>query len=222
MSITNDYYQALFAEHIRDAFKDKGNRKNMHVLIWGIRLVVKKKYKKAIRIFDYLERKCSTNDDFCVVHTFKSSCLQELGYNELAIEGYKKVLHYDSNRPQVLSNLGLLYKDLGEYDNAIKYYTRSIGLDSSNPYPINNIAHLYYCMGEFENAKKYALTALKIKGNLYAASNCACLSSYALGDDKEGDKYYKISLLNGADRDALNNAVETAKALYDLDEIDCD
>lgn len=218
MGLRNDYYFSTYQDQIREAFIGKDNRMNFRYLMHSIHLYHMGKYKRCIKVLNYLKEKAKTNDDFCAVLFFKGRCYSDLGYRTLAIETFESILIYNDKYGSALSNLGRLYAENGENNKAIDCYTKAIAQDSSNATTFNNLGHLYLTMAEYESAIEYARVALGIQGNLYQAANCICMSYYALGDRRNGEKYFKIAVSNGQDPDTLKMAIQRMEAIVKIDE----
>ena len=203
MGLRNDYYFSTYQNQIREAFVGKDNRMNYRYLMHAIHLYHIGKYKRCIKILNYLKEKAKTNDDFCAVLFFEGRCYSDLKYNNLAINIFESILTYNDKYASALSNLGRLYAEKGENNKAIDFYTRAIAQDSSNATTFNNLGQLYFTMTEYEKAIEYARVALGLQGNLYQAATCICMSYYALGDRRNGAKYFSIAISNGQNPDVL-------------------
>lgn len=72
---------------------------------------------------------------------------------------------------RLLSNVGLVYKNIDDYDNSLKYYKRALKLVSPNDTStksrlINNIGVVFQKLNEFDTAKYYLKKSFELKSQL--------------------------------------------------------
>ncbi len=214
MRLIYENYKAVYADKIRAAFSAKGKERLLKKLLKGVKCYNDNRLEKALKIFKKLLEKCETRDEYAAVLLFIAKTYEDMGYPELELQTYKQLLEHDGENSTAWSNMGLVYEARGESAEAIACYEKSIGVNPSNPYPHNNLAAVYYRTGNYEGAIASAKRALELKRNLYQASNTLCLTYMVLGDRAESEKYYKLSIANGADVEGLSEAVRNVNVAY--------
>jgi tetratricopeptide (TPR) repeat protein len=95
--------------------------------------------------------------------------LRDLGNFDLAIDSYKKEIILNSNYPDVLNDLGILYFIKNELNKASDAYDQAIKIDSGYADPYQNKAMIYIRQKQFDEAKKLLELAIKLKPNNYEA-----------------------------------------------------
>ncbi len=207
MRLVYENYMAIYADKIRTAFSAKGKERMLKTLLKGVECYNQNRLDKALKIFKKLLERCETRDEFAAVLLFIAKVYEDMGYSELALQTYKQLLDHDGENSTAWSNMGLVYEERGDSAEAISCYEKSIACNPKNPYPHNNVAAVYYRTGNYEEAIVSAKRALELKRNLYQASNTLCLTYMAMGNRAESEKYYKLSIANGADVQGLSEAV---------------
>lgn len=192
-------------EHVFIAPDQKKERKQFFK---AIELFNQEKYEVAAEQFRLLHEKSVTADDEIGTLFFGALCYTELREHETAAYLYSMITKLDDRNSRVWSNMGYQYAELGEHQNAIQCYEKSIACDPNNPYPYVNIAGEYIHLADFEAALPYAQKAFELNTRLAAASNNLTVCLFALGRTEEANKYFRISLANGADEEALREAIK--------------
>lgn len=200
----HERYRAL----IQNAFISPNQKKEQKQFLKAVRLFAQGKYEKASEKFRELHQKSQTADDEISTLFFGALCYTELREHETAAYLYSMITKLDDRNSRVWSNMGYQYAELGEHQNAIQCYEKSIACDPNNPYPYVNIAGEYIHLADFEAALPYAQKAFELNTRLAAASNNLTVCLFALGRTEEANKYFRISLANGADEEALREAIK--------------
>ena len=139
---------------------------------------------------------------------FTALVYSDLGLTDAAIQTYQDYLNHNKNSSTVWSNLGLLFKEQGKSQEALSCFEAALRLDPENAYAYNNISATKFALGDYEGAIQSAKRALELKNNLYQASNMFCILYRILGNREESEKYYNLSIANGANAQALQAALE--------------
>jgi len=85
----------------------------------GKNLLIAGKYEDALRILEpYTESKFA---DWWPLHFYLATAYEALGLDEVAIEGYKRVLALNPSNFDAMTSLSELYTKLGDEENALKY-----------------------------------------------------------------------------------------------------
>jgi tetratricopeptide (TPR) repeat protein len=95
--------------------------------------------------------------------------LRDLGNFDLAIDSYKKEIILNSNYPDVLNDLGILYFIRNEFNKASDAYDQALKIDPGYADPYQNKAMIYIRQKQFDEANKMLGLAIKLKPNNYEA-----------------------------------------------------
>jgi len=201
-------YEETYHDELRYAFYSE-NKKHLHSkLLSAIGLYNHNQFETAIKRLKDLLPYCETDDDYCAVLLFLALSYTDVGLTDSAINTYYEIIHHNQTRSRVWSNLGMLFKQQGKNKDALSCYANALKYDEKNPYAYNNIAGAYFALGEYNISIEYGKRALELKSNIYQASNVVCLSYCALKNPEECEKYYKISVGNGAEPNGLKSAID--------------
>ncbi|MBE6633821.1 MAG: DUF1963 domain-containing protein [Ruminococcaceae bacterium] len=206
--ITPEWVSDHFEKELRGAFEGEERKNERGRLLFAAACYAKDENKKAEVHLSRLLPLCQATEDFRSVLLFLALCNADMGYSKLAIGYYRELLRYDPTCSTAWSNLGLLYRKEGKHTDALACYANALESDPENAYAHNNMATAYFSLGEYELALSYAKTALSIKADLFQASNAACLACHLLGRAEEGQKYFRISVTNGADGSELAQTIQ--------------
>lgn len=200
-------YEQQYKDILCTAFTQEGRKPLRRKLLQAITLYNQNRMTDSIKKLEALLPQCKTSDDHCAVLMFLALNYTDLKLTDKAIATYDKLLSLDNTRSTAWSNLGLLYKKEGNNLQSITCYENAVRYDDKNPYAYNNMAAAYYSMGSYQKAVDAAKKALDLKNNMYQASNTLCLAYACLGDSEESEKYFTLSVANGADAQGLKKAV---------------
>jgi Flp pilus assembly protein TadD, contains TPR repeats len=184
------------SEFFTGAFAEEGPMRR--ALADALVLMGKKEYKKAIKAFDALLRKCVSNEDEATVHFFTALCYEDMSDNLKAIECYERAVALNPGQDTALSNLGSFYRKAGRFQDAVTCFQKALAVNPKNEYALNNIAISYFSLGDTEKAITYADRALKIAPAMHQAMNTLALSYALLGNKDMAEKYYRQGVANGS------------------------
>ncbi|WP_185113957.1 tetratricopeptide repeat protein [Fulvivirga imtechensis] len=103
---------------------------------------------------------------------------QQKGFNQIAIEYYKKGLaisrrnKYQDRERHILNNLGVAYNNNGQYDSALKVHFESLALrekyndEREIAISANNIGLVYYRIKDYRKAIDFFRRSIKIKQSI--------------------------------------------------------
>ncbi len=206
-SDTRDY-GAEYRDVIRTAFQKPHRPKLYKKLLKAIALYNRDALKQAISRLKALLPHCQTADDHSAVLIFYALCHAEMGLRDEAIAAYREAVRRDMTRSTAWSNMGLLLEQKGDRTEAMSCYENALMYDGENPYAYNNLAAAYYRMCDYEEAIRYGEKALERKSNLYQAADILCLAHGALGNAEESAKYFRLSVANGGNGNALRSLLK--------------
>ncbi|MCB9426164.1 MAG: tetratricopeptide repeat protein [Flavobacteriales bacterium] len=135
-----------------------------------------KKYKKAIRAFDYA---ILIDERFVGGYIEKAKSLEKLNSYKEAIACYQVTLSLDDPTPFALLRIGKCYENIGDAQHAIEYYLRAITEDPLFQKAWLSIIRYYFNKKNYSKALHYTNKALSTdKDNakywvLYAQANGA-------------------------------------------------
>lgn len=202
------FYEREYSQEIAGAFSKPDESSLRKKLLYAIGLYNQERYEKALRTLKELLPHCQDQDDFCAVLLFTALVYSDMGLTDAAIQTYRDYLNHNKNSSTVWSNLGLLFKEQGKSQEAFSCFDAALKLDPENAYAHNNISTTKFALGDYEGAIQSAKRALELKSNLYQASNMLCILYRILGNTEESEKYYNLSIANGANAQALQAALE--------------
>lgn len=207
-------YEDLHKKHIEKAFTRPGQEKNRTALLMGIDYFTTHQYNKGIKHLERLLKKCESTWDFCAVELFLARCYYKIGGTNKAIELYEDMIRRDPLRATAWSNLGYIYIDLGDSKRALDCLSKAVQADPENPHAFVNMAVALINIGGYDYALPYALKALELKTNMIEASNAVAVCYIAMGDYESAERYYKMSVRNGANAGELRQAMELHKDCF--------
>lgn len=205
-------YETEYKDIVELAFCRKDQKKERRQLFVAIDCFNRNRYADSISILEKLMPGCNTAKDEYAVRMFLALSYSDMGGREEAIRLYNEILKTEPKNSRVLSNLAMNYYNGGEFDRAVETYERAIECAPENPYPYNNLASAYIKNAEFEKALPYAMKAYELKNNLVAATNGLAICHSVLGNEEEAQRFFKISVANGADPKHLRQVIEDYKA----------
>ena len=201
-----------FKKELKNAFVGAENAALRSRLLKAAQLYAGNRNRKAQKLLLGLKDACQTSSDHRAVYMFLALLCAEAGLNSAATEHYNHLLRHDPSCSTAWSNLGLLHRKDGRYQEALACYSNALEQDPQNAYAYNNMATTYFAMGEYELAIEHAKTALSLKGDLFQASNAACLASMMMGLEEDCEHYYQISITNGADPHSLQQTIRNIQS----------
>lgn len=208
-------YEDMHKKHIENAFTRTGAEKERKALLIGIDYFTTRQYNKGISHLEKLLKKCESNWDFCAVELFLARCYHRIGATNKAIELYEDMIRRDPLRATAWSNLGYIYIDLGDSKKALDCLSKAVQADPENPHAFVNMSVALINVGGYDYALPYALKALELKTNMVEASNAATICYIAMGDSENAERYYKISVRNGADANELRQTMELHRDCFE-------
>ncbi|MEA3317671.1 MAG: tetratricopeptide repeat-containing sensor histidine kinase, partial [Bacteroidota bacterium] len=137
----------------------------------------------------------------------------------------KKELNDKAGEADILTNLGIVYKDIGEYKQAIKNHEKAlaikekIGDKQEIAQTLNNIGSVYLKINNLDNALIYYNKALSIRkeinelAQIAQSQNNIALVYKKLGKIDDALKYFSKSLQN---RQRTGNKVHIANSLTNI------
>jgi len=194
-------YESQFSKELEGAFPY--DKKLKSKLLEAVRLYDENKEQKALKILDRLVIKCESRQDYSAVLLFTALCQTDLGMTVKAMSTYQRLLQYHPGNSTAHSNLGLLHTKQGEYRQAVNCFESALKMNPDNPYAYNNLASVYYRMNDYDAAEVYALKCLELKGNMYQAASLLAVIYRRKGDMVKSDRYYRIAVDNGQNRENL-------------------
>lgn len=201
-------YDAIFREHIRDAFCEPDRKKEKKELLLAIDLWQNDHNREAIKKLVSLRNACRKPNDHVAVLLFMGLVFSDGGANEPAIDCYFELLKYDDSRSTAWSNLGLLLKEEGKHRDAVNCYLNAVKYDPNNAFAWNNLAQAYLQVGEWQETIAPARKALDIKFNMHQAESALAIAYYALGDHVMSKKYYELAVMHGSNKKGIDNIIE--------------
>lgn len=201
-------YPESYRKYTKNVFVSPDQKKDRKEFFKALDIFNQGKYEKASELFRELYGRSVTEDDSIGTLFFGALCYTEMREYETAAYLYSMITKIDGTDSRIWSNMGYQYAELGEHNNAIQCYEKAIACDEKNPYPYVNIAGEYIHLADFEAALPYAQKAFELNTRLAAASNNLTVCLFALGRTEEANKYFRISLANGADEEALREAIK--------------
>ena len=207
-------YEDMHKKHIERAFTRPGQEKNRTALLMGIDYFTTHQYNKGIKHLERLLKKCESTWDLCAVELFLAKCYYKIGATNKAIELYEDMIRRDPLRATAWSNLGYIYIDLGDSKKALDCLSKAVQADPENPHAFVNMAVALINIGGYDYALPYALKALELKTNMVEASNAVAVCYIAMGDYESAERYFKISVRNGASAGELRQALELHKDCF--------
>lgn len=90
--------------------------------------------------------------------------LQRQGDTAGAIDALQTAMDVAPRAPEIVVNLGNIYKESGEFSKAIRIYRRALGLDSRHAMAHANLAACLIELGELDLAETHARQALTVEG----------------------------------------------------------
>lgn len=208
-------YADMHKKHIEHAFTRVGAEKERTALLVGIDYFSTRQYNKGIKHLEKLLKKCESHHDFCAVELFLARCYHRIGATNKAIELYEDMIRRDPLRATAWSNLGYIYIDLGDSKRALDCLSKAVQADPENPHAFVNMAVALINVGGYDYALSYALKALELKNNMIEASNAVTICYMAMKDYESAERYYKISVRNGANASELRQTMELHKDCFE-------
>lgn len=199
------FFEKQYEKEIGSAFPEPDRKSEKKRLLKGIKAYNENRHYQALKHLTGLLDSCKNPADYAATYLFIALCYDDLKQPEKVKEAYNCLLDHDPSSSRAFSNLGMVYAAEGDTEKAKYCYARAIETDSENPYAYNNMAQLCIRLGRWREAIPYAERALALKSNLHAAANALAIAHYAVGERAESRRYVDISVLNGGDREALEN-----------------
>jgi Flp pilus assembly protein TadD len=117
----------------------------------------------------------------------RACCLEDLGWDEAAMQAYLAVIKHDSRHLGALTNLGLMLFHRGDHANARALYTQAL-----THHPLSTVAHVNLAQalleqGEIVSAEAQYGAALRLDPEFFAAHHGLALLYERLGDPVRGD-----------------------------------
>ncbi len=123
---------------------------------------------------------------------------------------YTRTLRYSPDNPEMLNNLGNVYRDRGEYEKAVGLFGQAIALRSDYREAYNNLGVAYHKMGRLEDAIASFKKAMEISPDYTVAYNnlSAVYQEMGKGDEVIAS-YRQILDADPENLQALNNLAVT-------------
>ncbi len=204
-------YEREYDHVLRRAFTEEGRGRYRKRVLDALSYYNRDQYEKAINICDSLLPLCVTSDDFCAVLMVKALSYSDAGLTEGAIDLYLELLRHDQTVSTAWSNLGVIFRRQGKNLDALSCYENAVKYDSLNATAYANLAHVYFAVGHARSCIEMAERALELKANLLQAMSALCCAYTALGDEEACDKYFRMAVQNGYDRDKLKNFLDSIR-----------
>lgn len=173
---------------------------------------VQKRYMKCISALDNMRKYAFEDEDDAALLFFNALCFSRLGYIETAVEKYKQCVEKRPYDHIPVGNLGYCQILAGQYDDAEKSLKKSVELNPHYPTAHGNLAYLYCKTERYVEAIEAGLKAKKLDASMHEADSSLAISYAALKDEKNADKYYLMSVMNGRDGQDLKK--QMAAAVY--------
>lgn len=125
----------------------------------GRQYFVLKKYKEALRAFDYA---VTIDESFVGGYLEKAKTLEELEQYDKAIENYLITLELDDATAFVCVRTGECYQKLGDLETAVTYYKKAVNEDPLLDKAWLLLTNLYQEDGQYQKALYYLSKALQI------------------------------------------------------------
>ncbi|MBR2987830.1 MAG: tetratricopeptide repeat protein [Clostridia bacterium] len=203
------YYENSYRRELGFAFEwDPSSRRR---LLKAIKAYNEDRYEKAALILRDLKHVCRTLEDFRAVQLFTGLVFSDVGELALAAAAYEEAIASGISDSQIYSNLGFVHARNGDQERAVISYRNAIGCNPNNPFAHNNLAQLLCRLGRYEEAIEPAEKALSLNYTMYQAANALALAYRALGDMENSQKYFRIAVMNGSDRESLLKALENVE-----------
>lgn len=116
-----------------------------------------------------LEKCLQINPRLSKANHLLGNVLRDMQEFDLAIDSYKKEISLNSDYPDVLNDMGILYFMVDKYDEALEAYDKAIKIDNRYADPYQNKAMIYFWQKQFNEAKKLLELAIKLKASNYEA-----------------------------------------------------
>jgi tetratricopeptide (TPR) repeat protein len=98
--------------------------------------------------------------------SLRALSLDESGDTEAAAEAYEKVLSYsETERPDLIFNLGLCYFVMGRYQDSINELTKIEDNESFQPQVLYLLGESYFGVYDYDTAEEYFRSVMRINGN---------------------------------------------------------
>ena len=127
------------------------------------------KLQKLANSKKMLEKCLQINPLLSQANHLLGNVLRDLGNFDLAIDSYKKEIVLNSNYPDVLNDLGILYFIKNEFNKASDAYDQALKIDPGYADPYQNKAMIHIRQKQFDEARKLLGLAIKLKPNNYEA-----------------------------------------------------
>ena len=108
-----------------------------------------------------------------------------------ALDCFKEAEKINSNRSDILMNIGSVYFSMGQIENAISYFKKAIENDKNNPLYYFQLGLVYFYIGDFEKSSKNFQKAVSLKNDYEDAVLWLGISLEKQKDIKNALKYYK-------------------------------
>lgn len=184
------------------------DKKSYRKLVRVIRHAKHKRFRKAHRLLQDLEKTCVCVKDYVAVFTFKALVYSIEKNDEKAMECYKEVLKYDISNANALVRLGLYYKDMGRMEEAYESYETALRYNPQDVYALNNMACYLVYVNKPEEALPYALKAIELNKEVYQAMGAASVAYKMLGDEENANMYYEMYGIRGGKRLQLKKRLD--------------
>ncbi len=136
------------------------------------------------------------------------SCLtiRQNSYWKEPVAFYERTLKYTPDNAEVLTNLGVVYRNLGRSEEAITLYKKAIALNPTDAEAYNNLAVIYQGLGRNEQAISLYKEAIRINPDFAKAYYNLGNAYKDLGRNEEIIPLYKKAIkANPEYADAYNN-----------------
>ena len=136
-----------------------------------------------------IERRLAAAPDATEVHFERACCLEDLGWDEAALQAYLAVLQRDPRNLGALVNLGLMLSQRGDVATARAFFTQA-----ATHHPLSTIAHVNLARalfegGEVAGAEAQYAAALALDRDFFAAYHGLALLYEEIGEDVLAERH---------------------------------
>lgn len=113
------------------------------------------RYKKFGRVLEVLYESLQNYPESVFIHQKIGSLFEDLNYNDIAIQWYKKGLELRPDNYSLMMDLSEIYQSLGQYDLAMHYVDEILKRYPQQSNYLFQKADIHLFMGEWAEAEKY-------------------------------------------------------------------
>lgn len=117
------------------------------------------------------------------------NALQQMGFCERAVDGYRRALELNPNNYQALANMGAAYVCYGKNDEGLAALNQALVANPSNEIVLTNLGIAYFEKSDFDNALTYLNRATQ-SNDAYAPAHFALFRLYIKQNSMEMAKQH--------------------------------